>query len=58
MAFRVAHSGIIDRLDSMGAKYLPTHKDLKAGQRFQKKQLVQSKFIKPAGTPAAKKPKK
>lgn len=42
----------------MGAKYLPTAKDLKAGQRFQQKQLVQSKFIKPAGKPATKKPKK
>ena len=42
----------------MGAKYLPTIKDVKAGQRFQQKQLVQSKFIKPAGSPPAKKRKK
>ncbi|MES2695568.1 MAG: hypothetical protein V4773_18980 [Verrucomicrobiota bacterium] len=42
----------------MGAKYLPTVKDQKAGQRFQKKQLVESKFIKPSGKPAAKKTKK
>ena len=43
----------------MGAKYVPTIKDLKAGQRFQKKQLVQSKFIKPSGktTPAKKRQK-
>jgi hypothetical protein len=33
----------------MGAKYLPTVKDLKAGQRFQKQALTASKFIKPAG---------
>lgn len=43
----------------MGTKYLPTNKDRKAGERYQQKQLVQSKFIKPAGKPpAAKKPKK
>lgn len=32
----------------MGAKYLPTVKDLKAGERFQKRSLTESKFIKPA----------
>jgi hypothetical protein len=32
----------------MGAKYLPTIKDQKAHGRFQRQQLVQSKFIKPA----------
>jgi hypothetical protein len=32
----------------MGAKYLPTIKDQKLGRRFQQKQHVQSKFIKPA----------
>jgi hypothetical protein len=32
----------------MGAKYLPTTKDLAAGQRFQKRALTASKFIKPA----------
>lgn len=42
----------------MGSKYLPTIKDLKAGQRFQQKQHVQSKFIKPSGKTPAKKPKK
>lgn len=33
----------------MGAKYLPSKKDLKASQRFQQKQLTESKFIRPAG---------
>ena len=32
----------------MGAKYLPTTKDLKAGERFQKRSLTESKFMKPA----------
>ena len=43
----------------MGAKYLPTVKDQKAAQRFQQKQLSQSKFIKPAAprAPAKKKSK-
>ncbi len=43
----------------MGAKYLPTVKDQKASRRFQQKQHVTSKFIKPAagkaGAKAAKK---
>jgi hypothetical protein len=30
----------------MGAKYLPTHKDLKATQRFQQKQKPLHKFKK------------
>ena len=38
----------------MGAKYLPSKKDLKASTRYQQKQLTQSKFIKPAVKPAAK----
>jgi hypothetical protein len=38
----------------MGAKYLPTIKDQKLGQRFQRNQLTQSKFMKPAVTPAKK----
>ena len=38
----------------MGAKYLPSKKDLKASARFQKKQHTESKFIKPAAKPAAK----
>lgn len=33
----------------MGAKYLPSIKDLKASRRFQQKQHVASKYIKPAG---------
>jgi len=40
----------------MGAKYLPTKKDQKATVRFQKKLLVQSKFIKPVAP--ARKPEK
>ena len=58
VVFRVAEPEIIDRLARMGTKYVPTIKDLKAGQRFQQKQLVQSKFIKPAGSPPARKRKK
>jgi hypothetical protein len=44
----------------MGAKYLPTVKDMKAERRFQKQHHTQSKFIKPSGRPAAapKTPKK
>ena len=42
----------------MGAKYVPTIKDLKAGRRYQQKQLVQSKFIKPSGKPVVKKRQK
>jgi hypothetical protein len=42
----------------MGAKYYPTIRDQKAGQRFQKKQPGQSKFIKPAARPATKPGKK
>ena len=42
----------------MGQKYVPSIKDLKAGQRFQQKQRTQSKFIKPAAKPPAKKDKK
>lgn len=39
----------------MGDKYLPTRKDQKASQRFMKKQMTRSKFIKPAAPrPAAK----
>jgi hypothetical protein len=41
----------------MGSKYVPSIKDAKAGQRFQQKQHTQSKFIKPAPTPPAKKRK-
>lgn len=41
----------------MGAKYLPTVKDQKADRRFQKKQHVQSKFIKPSVRPPVSKGK-
>ena len=43
----------------MGQKYLPTVKDLKASQRFQKKQtLPKSPFKKPSDSPSAQKEKK
>lgn len=42
----------------MGTKYLPTIKDQKANSRFQQKQHVQSKFIKPAAKPPVKTAKK
>lgn len=46
----------------MGAKYLPTKKDLKASQRFQNNQKTQSKFItstaKPVLPPKPAAPKK
>jgi hypothetical protein len=45
----------LDGLVDMGQKYVPTIKDQKAGQRFQQKQHVQSKFIKPAAKPPVKK---
>ncbi len=42
----------------MGAKYLPTKKDLKANLRFQKKQyLPKSQFKKPGDIPPAPKAK-
>jgi hypothetical protein len=42
----------------MGAKYLPSKKDLKANLRFQKKQyLPKSQFKKPELNPPAPKPK-
>jgi hypothetical protein len=41
----------------MGAKYLPTHKDLKASQRFQQKQNPLKKFKKSGGAAVAKKAK-
>jgi hypothetical protein len=50
--------GIYEPLLLMGAKYLPTDKDMKASKRFHQKQHVQSKFIKPAAPKPAKKPKK
>ena len=42
----------------MGAKYLPTNKDLKAQQRFQQKQNPLRKYKKEGDAPAAKKGKK
>jgi hypothetical protein len=50
---------IIDGLSGMGAKYLPSKKDLKANQRFQQKQyLPKSQFKKPSpDQPAASKGK-
>lgn len=42
----------------MGAKYLPSKKDLKANQRFIQKQLLpKSKFKKPGADQAAPKAK-
>ncbi len=37
----------------MGAKYLPTKKDLKASKRFQNNQKTQSKFIASTSKPAS-----
>ena len=42
----------------MGAKYLPTIKDLKASQRFQQKQKPLHKFKKQPDGSSAKKGKK
>jgi len=42
----------------MGAKYLPTIKDLKASQRFHQKQKPLHKFKKSAGSQPAKKSRK
>jgi hypothetical protein len=42
----------------MGAKYLPTIKDLKASQRFQQKQKPLPDFKKSADNQPAKKSKK
>ena len=42
----------------MGAKYLPTNKDLKAMQRFQQKQKPLHKFKKTPDSMPAKKGKK
>ncbi len=42
----------------MGAKYLPTIKDLKASQRFQQKQNPLPKFKKAGGATGGKKAKK
>jgi hypothetical protein len=42
----------------MGAKYLPTIKDIKASQRFQQKQNPLPKFKKSTDVGSAKKAKK
>lgn len=42
----------------MGAKYLPTIKDIKASQRFQQKQSGQPKLKKTPAAESAKKSKK
>lgn len=42
----------------MGAKYLPTHKDIKASHRFQLKQTGLPKLKKPTGTSVTKPGKK
>ncbi len=46
-AILVARGAIFPRLGRMGAKYLPTHRDLQASRRFQQKQNPLRKF-KPA----------
>lgn len=38
----------------MGAKYLPTHKDLKASRRFHQKQIILPKFKKTSAIQPAK----
>jgi len=48
----------IDGLAGMGAKYLPTIKDLKASQRFKQKQKPLHKFKKTPDASGAKKGKK
>jgi hypothetical protein len=45
-------------LAGMGAKYLPTIKDLKASQRFQQKQKPLPQFKKSGGAQAKKSKKK
>lgn len=54
----VARSGQYRRPSGMGAKYLPTIKDLKASQRFQQKQRPFHKFKKSSAEQSAKKGKK
>ena len=56
-AILIARLRIFGGLGRMGAKYLPTHKDLKASQRFQQKQNVLPKFKKSSGKAPAKKGK-
>jgi hypothetical protein len=49
---------IFARLAPMGAKYLPTIKDLKASERYKQKQSPLHKFKKSPGDQPAKKGKK
>lgn len=53
----VAGPAIIGGLVLMGAKYLPSKKDLKASKRFQHNQPAQSKFIRASAKPPVKKSK-
>jgi len=57
-AILVARPRNIDGLEDMGAKYLPTIKDMKASQRFQQKQKPVAQPKKLAGDQPAKKAKK
>jgi hypothetical protein len=54
----VAGASFLRRLDAMGAKYLPSIKDLKANQRFLQQQRPLPKFAKPAAGPTGKRAKK
>ncbi len=56
--FLVAHLLPFARPRSMGAKYIPTNKDLKANKSFIKKQHPNHPVLKKASAPASKKGKK
>jgi hypothetical protein len=56
--FLLPRERLADGLGAMGAKYLPTIKDLKATQRFQQKQKALPKLKKPPVGPAPKEEKK
>ena len=57
MANLFAGSEIMARLSRMGAKYLPTIKDIKASQRFQQKQSLRPTTKKSASALPIKKSK-
>ena len=58
-AIQVAHDRILSGVERMGAKYLPTIKDLRASQRFHQKQKPLPNFKKsPAPSSASKSGKK
>ena len=57
-AILIARLRIIAGLGDMGAKYLPTIKDLKDNQRFHQKQNPLRKFKKSAANQPAKRGKK